>query len=99
MNKLKQYLENDPNPRRFNKHLEGRVNIQNRHQKFSEIRSPPNISIDEINKFRNAFNRSQMEQKRNNKLSSAKGSEEGSRNRGNLGTNEMWSRVSSKRGT
>lgn len=72
-------------------------NFENQNSKhvLSELRSPINVSIDEIQKFRKTFNKSQMHNQRNH-LDSIKYNKEGSRNRSNLGKNPIWAKVSSK---
>lgn len=54
----------------------------------------PDMSLDQVQSIRQALNRSQMNKNRNYKLSRQQDS--GSRNRFNLGTDAMWSKLSSK---
>ena len=64
--------------------------------KESEFNPIPDISAGHAHSIRQAMNRSHIGKHRNYKLSTNQFSDEGSRNRFNLGTEAMWSKLSSK---
>lgn len=66
------------------------------HFQISEIRHIPEVSVDNAHHIRQALNKSQLDNRRNHKLNSTVFSDSGSRNQFNLGSMEMWSKVSSK---